>query len=396
MESNMIGLFCFDGPLYKDRNGVYCNVTLTDEMFARYFSVVDKLIVMVRTYSSDKTYEELNMKPLTNPEIKVFEVKNLNTPRGFIIDKLKFEKKITEIIKSTEMIFARMPSNTSNSVLKIACKLKKPYLVEIGGCAWDSYWNHGILGKLVAPLMYYEEKKYVEKASFAIYVTKEFLQGRYPNHNVTTNCSNVYLSSVNNDVLRERLNKIDKMDLSNIVFGQAVNSIDVKYKGEHLIIRAMGELKKKGIFITFQVVGPGKGNYLKQVAKKCDVEDQLKLIGTLKKEEMIDWYKSIDVYAQPSKQEGLPRSVIEAMSVGCPAIGSNIAGIPELLNKDCLFKPDKVNEIVDVIERLLNKDTIKEKIIENFNRAKEYNIEIIEKRRQDIFKEYSKLKGGIK
>lgn len=170
----MVGLFCFDGPLYKDKNGVYCNVTLTDEMFARYFSVVNILIVMVRTFQSDKTYLELNMKPLRNPNIKVFEVENFNTPKGFLLDKNKFEKKISEQIKNVDLIFARMPSVTANSVLKIACRLKKPYLVEVGGCAWDSYWNHGIMGKIIAPLMYHEEKKYVAKADYAIYVTETF------------------------------------------------------------------------------------------------------------------------------------------------------------------------------------------------------------------------------
>ncbi|MBM6880003.1 glycosyltransferase [[Clostridium] spiroforme] len=387
----MKGLFCFDGPLYKDKNGVYCNVTLTDEMFERYFNVVDKLIVMVRTFSSNKTYQELNMKPLTNPNIEVFEVENFNTLKGFIKDKPDFEKVIANIIKDIDLIFARMPSNTSNSVLKIACRYNKPYLVEVGGCAWDSYWNHGIIGKFIAPLMYYEEKKYVKKANFATYVTKYFLQDRYPNKNITTNCSNVYLASVENIVLEQRLKKIKETDLKNIIFGQAVNSIDVKYKGEHLIIRALGILKKKGIHITYEVVGPGSGEYLKQIAKENDVEDQLVLIGTLKKDEMIEWYKSIDIYTQPSKQEGLPRSVIEAMSVGCPAIGSNIAGIPELLDTDCLFNPNKIETIVMTIERILEIKKMQEKAILNFRKAKEYNILDIEKRRQGIFTQYKNM-----
>lgn len=386
----MIGLFCFDGPLYKDKNGVYCNVTLTDEMFERYFNVVDKLIVMVRTFSSDKTYHELNMRPLTNTNIEVFEVKNFNTLKGFTKDKFEFERSIVNIIKDVNLIFARMPSNTSNSVLKIACRYNKPYLVEVGGCAWDSYWNHGIIGKFIAPLMYYEEKKYVKKAICATYVTESFLQKRYPNRNLTTNCSNVYLAPVDDTILEQRLKKIEETDLKKVKFGQAVNSIDVKYKGEHLIIRAIGILKKKGIHVTYEVVGPGSGEYLKQIAKENDVEDQLVLIGTLKKDEMIEWYKNIDIYTQPSKQEGLPRSVIEAMSVGCPCIGSNIAGIPELLDEDCLFNPNKMSKIISVIEALLNKDCLKSKAVNNFNRAQKYDINVIEKRRQIIFMEYKK------
>lgn len=384
----MTGLFCFDGPLYRDRNGIYCNVTLTDEMFKRYFSVVDKLYIVVRTYKSDKTYQELNMKPLTISNIEVVEVQNFNSLKGFIIEKKKFEKSIEELVRTADLIFARMPSNTSNTVLKVARKLKKRYLVENGGCAWDSYWNHGLIGKMVAPLMYLSEKKYVAGADYATYVTKEFLQRRYPNQNVTTNCSNVYLQNVEEKVLEDRINKIKCTDCKKVVFGQAVNSIDVKYKGEHLVLQAMGILKKQGIIIEYQVVGPGTGEFLLEVAKKFDVLDQFRIIGTLKKEEIFDWYKSIDVYIQPSKQEGLPRSVIEAMSVGNPCLGSRIAGIPELLDEECLFNPNSINTIVEAMKKLLNTETMTNQATINFERAKEYNIVDIENRRREIFLKY--------
>lgn len=106
---------------------------------------------------------------------------------------------------------------------------------------------------------------------------------------------------------------------------------------------------------------------------------------------MFSWYKNLDVYVQPSKQEGLPRSVIEAMSVGCPALGSNVAGIPELLDNDCLFNPDNNSQIIDAIEGMLNKETMIAKARANFYRAKEYNLIDIEKRRQKIFGKYRNM-----
>ena len=118
------------------------------------------------------------------------------------------------------------------------------------------------------------------------------------------------------------------------------------------------------------------------------MSEQLNLIGTLKKEEIYLWYRNLDLYIQPSKQEGLPRSVIEAMSVGCPALGSNIAGIPELISKECLFSPRKNDQIVKSIENILNKKSMLEKARENFERAKEYNILDIEDRRKEIFLQY--------
>ena len=79
----MIGLFCFDGPLYKDKNGIYCNVTLTNEMFERYFSVVDRLVLIIRTFHKNETYEQLNMKPLLLNKIEVIEAENFSNPKLF-------------------------------------------------------------------------------------------------------------------------------------------------------------------------------------------------------------------------------------------------------------------------------------------------------------------------
>lgn len=384
----MVGLFCFDGPLYKDKDGIYCNVTLTNEMFARYFCVIDKLYVVVRTFISDKTYKELNMKPLSLNNMEVIEVGNFNTIHGFLSEKGKFKESIGNLLEQVDLIFARMPSQTSNVVLEVAQKMHKPYLVEVGGCAWDSFWNHGMLGKAIAPYMYLSARKNIKKAAFATYVTKEFLQRRYPNKGITINCSNVYLPQVDETVLEERLKKINHADLTHPILGQAVNSIDVKYKGEHLIIKAMKTLKEKGITAEFQVVGPGSGEFLKAEAVRYGVADQLKIVGTLQKAEMTEWYKSLDVYTQPSKQEGLPRSVIEAMSVGCVAVGSNLAGIPELLDRECLFNPDRNGEIVNALLWVLDRKNMETQARINFQRAKEYNLTAIENRRREIFYQY--------
>ena len=383
----MTGLFSFDGPLYKDRNGVYCSVTLTNEMFNRYFTVADRLIVAVRIFETDYTYKELNLSPLETACMKIVEVPNLNCPSGIFMKKKRFLKNIAEFVKRSDMIFARMPSTTSDAVLEVARKMKKRYLVEVGGCAWDAFWNHGISGKVIAPYMFLNEKRNIAMADYAVYVTSMFLQRRYPNKNVTEICSNVYVNKNEEYLLEERIRKI-RNSKGKLVLGQAVNSIDVKYKGEHLVIRALSRLKKKGIQAEFQVAGPGAGRFLMKEAKRYGVESQLKLIGVLSKEEIYEWYKKIDLYIQPSKQAGLPRAMIEAMSTACPAIGSNRAGIPELLNKECLFNPDNINEICEAVIRITNKKQMLKMAKRNFLMAKQFNWKEIEKRRQRIFRMY--------
>lgn len=68
------------------------------------------------------------------------------------------------------------------------------------------------------------------------------------------------------------------------------------------------------------------------------VADRVVFKGQMKHQQVLEWIDSLDIYIQPSMQEGLPRALIEAMSRACPAIGSSTGGIPELLPSDAILK----------------------------------------------------------
>ena len=100
---------------------------------------------------------------------------------------------------------------------------------------------------------------------------------------------------------------------------------------------------------------------MKAAIQKLDVEEQVKILGPMPHNEVFKWLETIDLYVQPSRQEGLPRALIEAMSRGVPAFGARTGGIPELLDEDFIFS--NTNSNIDEICRILksfNKDNMKE------------------------------------
>lgn len=385
----MIGVFSFDGPMYRDKNGVYCNTTITSEMLSRYLDVVDKLIVVIRTYHLDKTYDEASLKKVEREGIEFVEIPNINSLKGFLVDKRKYNKIILDQVKKADLIFARMPSVISDITIQYAKKNKKKYMVEVGGCAWDAFWNHGILGKLVAPYMFINERKGIKNASYATYVTEKWLQSRYPCNCPSIAASNVYLASHDSSVLKKRLNKINNKDKNEAFIIGTTAAVNVKYKGQEYIIRAISELNKRGYNFEYEMVGGGDNSYLKRLAEKLNIEDKIRFKGILLHEDVFNWLDSIDIYAQPSKQEGLPRALIEAMSRGCPSLGSETAGIPELLDKECIFRKGSVNEICKI---LMAFDNEKMKYFSNINykKSQEFDAELIYKRRKAIYIDYAK------
>ena len=94
---------------------------------------------------------------------------------------------------------------------------------------------------------------------------------------------------------------------------------------------------------------------LKVRLKKYGVEDDVQFMGVMPHEKVFEWMDNLDIYIQPSDQEGLPRALIEAMSRACPAIGSTTAGIPELLSEDAIFTRKKVPTLVKVLRDMEDK-----------------------------------------
>ena len=250
--------------------------------------------------------------------------------------------------------------------------------------------NYSLIGKLIALPCYIKMRNIVRDSTYTIYVTSEFLQKRYPTSGKYTNCSNVALTEFDDKVLERRLNKIAAMQKSSkIVIGTAA-AVNVKYKGQQYVIEALGELKKQGITnYEYHLVGGGDQTYLKKIAEKNDVVGQVKLLGAMPHSKVFEWLETIDLYVQPSLTEGLPRALIEAMSRGVPALGSRVAGIPELINSEMLFNNSKnrVKEI-ELILKNLSKNKLRAQAIYNYNVAKEYHADIINKRREAFMKNF--------
>ena len=110
-------------------------------------------------------------------------------------------------------------------------------------------------------------------------------------------------------------------------------------------------------------------------------------MGRIHLNDVLETLDNIDIYLQPSLQEGLPRSVIEAMSRGCIAIGANTAGIPELLDCKYILRRKSVDDIVNLIFEIchMSKSEIIANSIRNFEEAKKYQKNVLDKRRENFF-----------
>ncbi|MBP3917180.1 glycosyltransferase [Clostridium sp.] len=367
-------VFVHDHKFRQVNGKIYSLGGLSNEALLRYVNVFGDTTVIARILKEDNTgdkYSEITDERIT--------VKN-----GLELGLKGIENEINEC----DFVISRMPSFLGLKAIEIAKKLNKPLLIEMVACPWDSLWNHSLKGKLVAPYMTYRTKKVAKNASHVVYVTNNFLQKRYPTNGKSVNCSNVVLSECEDAVLERRLKKLENPK-DKIIIG-TVAALNVKFKGQQYIIEALGHLKKQGINkYEYHLVGSGDDSYLRKMAKKYDVVDEIKFIGSKPHNEVFKWLETIDLYVQPSRQEGLPRALIEAMSRGLPAFGAKTGGIPELIDSKYIFSNSSknINEICEILKNFETED-LKTVAITNFNNSKKYIKNIIDDRRNLFFENF--------
>lgn len=287
-------------------------------------------------------------------------------------------------------------SFVSTIVADVSCELGIPYLTVVVGCPWDSFWNHGIRGKLMAPLAFVNLWRIQRKSRFSIYVTSKFLQERYPTRGYNISCSNVELSDGNVSISERKQKIIEKHLKGNRI--ATIAALDVPYKGQEYTIRAISKLKELGYEYEYFLVGNGDPARLKKIASENGVSNLVHFIGAIPHSQIATFLDEMDIYIQPSKQEGLPRALIEAMSRGCFCLGSNIAGIPELLDKKYLFQKGDISGIVEILSDLSMDIRLSQAEI-NIAKSLQYKKSILDEKRAEIllkFKMYVEIDRNVR
>lgn len=377
----MKALFAHGLKFFEDSNGNLYLRGYDTNYWNRYLKHFDELYVIGRKQRiSDEHIAGFNK--FEGDGLFFVEVPDIHNQKTYFRNNKLYESIGKNIVDNVDVIISRIPGTYSSKIIKYAKQKNKPYLVEMVGCPWDSLWNHSFKGKLVAPFMMQATKKILQEAPYVIYVTNQFLQKRYPTKGKQTNCSNVTLPKMDDTVLTKRIEKIKSSTSSEIVLGTTA-AVDVRYKGQQYVIEALGKLKESGVTnYRYQLVGGGDTSYLKSMAKKYNVEEQVEFLGAKSHHKVFEWLDTIDIYIQPSRQEGLPRALIEAMSRGLPSVGAATGGIPELIDNKYIFSntSNNINEIAYILTEMNAKD-MEMQANNNYKEAKKYDETIIANRR---------------
>ncbi len=127
-------------------------------------------------------------------------------------------------------------------------------------------------------------------------------------------------------------------------------------KGVDVLVRSARALASDGID-EHEVLVWGEGRErenLVELAADIGVTERVRFVGT--KQPVNEFLRSLDVYVQPSRNEGMGRALVLAQAAALPTVASNVCGIPDVVRDGetgMLVAPDDPEALADAIAMLL-------------------------------------------
>lgn len=176
---------------------------------------------------------------------------------------------------------------------------------------------------------------------------------------------------------------------SNDIMAIAMGDL-IKRKNYESSIKALAKVNHPNLHFFICGEGP-KMNSLKEQVDSLHLTKNVHFLGFRK--DVGTLLKCSDMFLFTSFQEGLARSLMEAMSVGLPCVCSKIRGNVDLIEDGVggfLSPPDDIDGLAEGIKRLVEDESLREQFGEtNLHKIEEYSIENVVKQLQEIYKTMS-------
>jgi glycosyltransferase involved in cell wall biosynthesis len=259
---------------------------------------------------------------------------------------------VTREVAGADVVVLRLPGAIGSIAGAVCAVLRRGYAVEVVGDPFDVLTSGtlGWAGRATAGLARAQMRRVVRRASAVLYVTNSTLQRRYP---ASPGRPVVGVSSV--DIGPGSLSERPRSWSGGTFHVIAVGSQEQDYKGHDVLIRALRRLVDSGLDARAVLVGGGRlHDGLVALAESLGLADRIRFTGILDdRRRLVELFDEADLFAMPSRAEGLPRALVEAMARGLPAVGTRVGGIPELLEPGCLVGRDDEEALARVMGDLL-------------------------------------------
>lgn len=160
------------------------------------------------------------------------------------------------------------------------------------------------------------------------------------------------------------------------------------HKNHQNIIKAIRLLKNKGIDIKCVFVGSKKNGYdqILKLIKELELSENILILDYVSNDELIELYKNAISLIMPTFFGPTNIPPLEAITLGCPVITSNIYAAKEQLGDASIFvNPNNVEEISSAMHLVYSNDDIRDQLIkQGLLKSSDYSIAVFSLKFQRI------------
>jgi len=268
------------------------------------------------SFSVDKPYERVTVYSLPYVDFSF---------KGKITPKYPLFIGLNRLLRSLEydvMIIASHLFLTAVQALRIALKMDKPTILGVHGV----YAHRGpVLNSIQRIYLRTVARWIFKKVDIIRCLTLEDAQ-EVMRYGAPSGKIRIIPNPINTDLFKPRIKRVEN---TLIWTGRMVPE-----KGLRYLIEAMNILVHKyghrDVHLLLIGAGPQQ-SLLFRMVKKYQLNNNVNFLGWLPRRKVAEYLSKATLFVFPSLREGMPFSLLEALSSGLPAVGSNVPGVRSLI-----------------------------------------------------------------
>jgi glycosyltransferase involved in cell wall biosynthesis len=369
---------------YTPDGAVWTNGQFPYSFWQRYLTIFDHVRVIAR--ASEQANIDPKSQRVDGAGVSLQKLPFYHGPQQYLLKRGQVKAAIQLYAQANTAYILRVSSPIGTGVFGQLLKRRFPYGVEVVTDPYDVFAPGGVEHPLrpVFRRMFTRQLKTIcADAVAAAYVTEHYLQQRYPTKGLSVALSSV---SIDDEALAPEPCRYEALQPPyKLVF---VGSLDQKYKAADILLKAMVLCRQKGFDVRTHFVGGGR--YQAELEAQADalgLRSAVNFMGQLNGTDAVrETLDVADLFVMPSRAEGLPRAMVEAMARGLPCVGSSVGGIPELIPAEDRVPAGDVLALANkLIEVLSDPARLARMSARNLARAKDYNDAILTERRNQFY-----------
>ncbi|MBN1311621.1 MAG: glycosyltransferase family 4 protein [Anaerolineae bacterium] len=363
----------------------WTKIAFANSFWQRYLDVFDHVRIIARALAVEALSS--GWQRVDGERVSFAAVPHYIGPWQYLRKRFTIQRVVREAFRPGQAVIMRMSSPIAAPLETYLRQMEYPYGLEVVGDPYGTFSSGAVKHPLRPFFRWWFSRQLREqcmRSAAVAYVTQQALQKRYPPalDAFSTHYSSIELKNTDFGAAREFEQTATMFTL--IIVG----TIDQPYKAHDVLIDALGISSQRGLNLRLLVVGDGRNRLaLEQQVRQLGLSSNVFFLGQLPAgtpvREQLDL---ADLFVLPSRYEGLPRAMIEAMARGLPCIGSTVGGIPELLPPEDMVPPgdavalaDKIHEVLSDPQRMCRMSA------RNLKKAREYHEDVLRERRIEFY-----------